>query len=45
VTEGGEAPHLKSFLRRRVMNQDLYAEITERVIGMLEKGVAPWRRP
>jgi antirestriction protein ArdC len=27
------------------MKRDIYAEVTDRVIGMLEKGVAPWRRP
>lgn len=27
------------------MKRDIYTEVTDRVIRMLEKGVAPWRRP
>lgn len=27
------------------MKRDVYTEVTDRVIEMLEKGVAPWRRP
>lgn len=27
------------------MKRDIYAEVTDRVIAMLEKGVAPWHRP
>ncbi|CAN0366948.1 unnamed protein product, partial [Ectocarpus sp. 4 AP-2014] len=25
--------------------RDIYQEVTDRIVGMLEKGTAPWRQP